>query len=97
MNSGQIDGFAILVLLISLLLLPNFKKIALILFGVSLSIKQIGIFMLPVYLLLSSDLTKPFFWNLRQGIRDLLYISIVPCIICLPFFIWDAKGLYECP
>lgn len=93
MNSGQIDSLAILLLLLSLLLLPSRKNFALVLFGASLSIKQIGIFMLPVFILLSSDLAKPFLWNVRQGFRDLFYISIVPFILCLPFLISDAQGV----
>jgi hypothetical protein len=49
--------------------------------------------MLPVYLLLESDLHKPLIWNLREGVKNLLYIAALPLLICLPFLIWDAKGL----
>lgn len=93
MNSGQIDALAILLLLISLWLLPTSKRAALIVFGASLSIKQIGIFMLPVYLLLFSDAQQPLPTILRQWLRDLLFVAVIPFLVCLPFLIWDASGL----
>src|ERR1700736_43535 len=93
MRSGQIDALAIAILLVSIWILPRCKRTGLILFGASLSIKQIGIFMLPVYLLLESDLHQPLMWNLREGVKNLLYIAALPFLICLPFLIWDAKGL----
>ncbi len=93
MNSGQIDAVAIAILLVSIWILPRCKRTALILFGASLSIKQIGIFMLPVYLLLESDLHKPFMWNLGQGVKNLLYMAAFPLLTCLPFIIWDARGM----
>jgi hypothetical protein len=93
MNSGQIDALAIAILLASMWILPRCKRTALILFGASLSIKQIGIFMLPLYLFLEGDLHKPLMWNLGQGVKNILYIAAIPLLVCLPFLIWDAKGL----
>ena len=93
MNSGQIDPLAILFLLASLLTLSRYRKLALVLFGLSLSVKQIGVFMLPVYLLIDADLSKPLLWNFKKGLNNFLYLAIVPFLLCLPFLIWDAKGL----
>ena len=93
MNSGQIDGLAILILLISLFALPKYRKLALILFGASLSIKQIGIFMLPVYLLQNIDVSRHFTVHIKKILIDLLYVALVPLLLCLPFLFWDAKGL----
>jgi hypothetical protein len=93
-NAGQIDALPIAILLVSMWILPRYKRTSLILFGASLSIKQIGIFMLPVYLLLESDLDKPLMWNFGQGVKNLLYIAALPLLICLPFLIWDARGLF---
>lgn len=94
MNSGQIDSLAILLLLGSLLMIENYNKTALMLFGASLAVKQIGVFVLPVYLLYNSDLSRPLLWNIRNSARNLLWIALVPLLLCLPFIIWDAKGLF---
>jgi hypothetical protein len=93
MYPSYIDALAIALLLVSMLMLPRFKRTSMIVFGASLAIKQIGIFVLPVYLLLESDTRKPLMWNLREGAINLFYVALIPFLVCLPFLIWDAKGL----
>ncbi len=95
MNSGQIDILTMLILISSLLLLDSRKTLALILFGLSLSIKQIGIFMLPVFLLYNMDLKRPLADNAKKLVLDLCYISIIPLLTCLPFLIWDFTGFVK--
>ena len=94
MNSGQIDALAILLLLISLLVLEKHKKLALLLFGASLAVKQIGVFILPVYLLYNSDLSRPLLWNIKNSAKNFFWIALLPFLLCLPFIIWDLKGLF---
>jgi uncharacterized membrane protein len=93
MNSGQIDLLTIMIVLLALLVLPHKRRLALVIFGASLSIKQIGIFMLPVFLLYCADLKAPWRETLRTGIYNLMAIALIPFLTSLPFLIWDAKGL----
>jgi hypothetical protein len=91
-RSGQIDSFALMFLVISLLLWDRHKTGSLIVYGLSLSIKQIGIFALPIYLALLWDHSKPLKENFRATIHHLSLIALFPVIFSFPFLVWDPKS-----
>jgi len=88
---ADIDFIPIFFLIISLLLLQKRKWLSLILFSISLAIKQIGIFLLPLYLI--------WIWQLahKNAIKRVLLASFViisiPLLTSIPFIFWSAQSL----
>lgn len=87
----HLEFAAIFFLLLSLILLSERPRLALLAFSISLGIKQIAIFLLPVYLI--------YLWNkgdhanrLREVGQGCLIILSVPVLTSLPFLIWNAEG-----
>jgi hypothetical protein len=90
----NIDFLAILPLLASLLLIDRHRRVSLLLFGLSLAIKQVGIFLVPLYLVWA--------WNesdgrarLRQTLIAAMWIAIIPVLVSLPFFIWGPTAFVK--
>ena len=90
----HLEFAAIFFLLLSLVLLSERTKLALLAFGISLGIKQIAIFLLPLYLI--------YLWSHgTQGKRaqalgtGFLIILSVPALTSLPFLIWNAEGFWN--
>lgn len=90
--AGQIDVLAILLVVLSLLAIERSRVRAWLLFGVSLAIKQIGIFILPLYLLFHWRRGVGVFANVREALRCLMWIALVPSLLIAPFLLWDASG-----
>jgi len=89
MKIAHIDFLALLFIVWSLLELGKRERLALLLFGISLAFKQIGIFMIPLYLV--------HFWMKANGnwkylINRTLWMALIPFILSLPFLIWDGSG-----
>ena len=86
----HMDFIPLFVLLLSLSFVPRRFPLACILFGVSLAIKQIGIFALPLYLIWSWQMAR------EDRVKHLLTASalilVVPLVVSLPFLIWNAEG-----
>ncbi len=93
MAIGHIDFIPLFFLLASLLLFDRHRRLALLLFGLSLSIKQIAIFMVPLYLLWvwQEAAPKPG-ERARRVAQAVLLISILPVLASLPFLVWNAEG-----
>lgn len=89
---GQIGFISIFFLTLSLLLLPKRFWLAVVVFSVSLAIKQVGIFIVPLYLVYA--------WHRfpNQRIRQLcitcLVIASVPVITLLPFILDSPRGVF---
>ncbi len=87
----QIDILAIFLIVLSLTFLSKKKVIlSLLLMGTSLAVKQIGIVMLPLYLL-GLFRMKGETRTIRQ-LSCFLWVLIVPFMVSLPFLIWNFKG-----
>ena len=86
---SQFDFLPILFMLLSLTMIEkNFKR-SLLLFGISLSFKQIGIFLVPIYILFAYKQLND--W--RKALKvSFLYGGIIPFVASLPFLIWDTNG-----
>ncbi len=90
---AHLDFIPIFFLILSLMMFQKNKYRSFILFGLSLSFKQIAIFVLPLYLI--------WVWQSSEGnkfkdtlIAVLLIISI-SMITSLPFIVWNAEGLLK--
>lgn len=91
---GHIEPFAVFFLVASLLILRRRPLVAYCLFGISLAIKQIAIFVLPVFLIWS--------WHSNHGLRPGLRlrkvllaglaIGFIPFLLSLPFIVANPEG-----
>ncbi len=89
----HIEFIALFLLLLSLILLPRKTYLAFILFGCSLAIKQVAIFLLPLYLIWAWQLAEEN--KLKEVITALFYIALIPSILSLPFILWNAEGFFK--
>jgi hypothetical protein len=92
MSIVHLDFLAIFFLVASLVAFPKNKWLAFLLYGLSLALKQIGIFILPLYLIwvwLSVDKDR-----VKEILKASLLIGIIPFIASIPFLIWNAKGFF---
>ncbi|NER29996.1 MAG: hypothetical protein F6J89_20845 [Symploca sp. SIO1C4] len=90
---AHIDFVGLFFLLFSLAIFHKHKRLSFLLFGLSLSLKQIAIFLLPLYLIWTwqeSEKNK-----LESTVKSLLLILIIPIITSLPFIIWNAEGFFK--
>ncbi len=87
----NLDFVPLFFLLISLELFPRNKWLSLFLFSMSLGVKQIAIFVTPLYLI--------WIWQSSKGnrVKDLLLgaavIASVPFISSIPFLLWSPRAL----
>lgn len=88
--NGQIDLLPVFCLVASLLLFRTHRRLSFLLLGVSLALKHIGIFVVPLYLIWVWQASEQ--RRLRQVVRAAIWIAAVPTIISLPFVIWNAES-----
>ncbi|HPR33551.1 MAG TPA: hypothetical protein PLK12_15735 [Prolixibacteraceae bacterium] len=89
---AQIDFLAIFFLLLALIYSEKRLKLALLFFGISLAVKQIAIFLVPLFFLIV--LRQKHDWKKALGV-SLLYGGLVPFVTSLPFLIWDPIGFLK--
>ena len=91
----HIEFIAIFFLLLSLTLLPKNARLSFLFFGASLAVKQIAIFMIPLYLIWAWQLSK----NKEQTIKNFGTLSFlmasIPFLVSLPFLIWNLEGFVK--
>ncbi|HEY9642422.1 MAG TPA: hypothetical protein V6C57_18190 [Coleofasciculaceae cyanobacterium] len=87
---AQIDFIPICLLVLSLLIFYQHKWASLLLFSLSLGVKQIAIFMVPLYLIWVWQSTS------KDQLKTLLLaaaaIASIPLLTSLPFIIWNAES-----
>jgi hypothetical protein len=88
----HIEFAAIFFLLLSLVLFPKKKHASLILYSVSLGIKQIGIFLLPVYLIYYCRQRTASDPLMKTALLGSALILSIPFITSIPFLLWNAEG-----
>lgn len=87
------DPLALLALVASVVLLNRRRVPALLLFGISLGVKQVGIFLFPLYLIWVCQ--SPNKNNPKMLLSTALIILSIPILISLPFFIWNPEGFVK--
>ena len=87
---SHIDFIPLFILMISLTILPRRFYLACLLFGLSLAIKQIAIFALPVYLIWSLRTNRQN--KLKHTLVTLVLITAIPLLVSAPFLIWNSEG-----
>ena len=87
---AHLDFIPIFLLIASLGLFRKQRWASLLLFSVSLGIKQISIFLIPLYLVWTWQAAGRD--RVRQTLLALGIIASVPILTSLPFLIWNAEG-----
>lgn len=87
---GHLDFLPIFFLLLSLLLLRQRPTAAFVLYGLSLSFKQIGIFVAPLYLIWAWQAAPA--GREKAVLRAAILIGLAPLVTSLPFLLWNASG-----
>jgi uncharacterized membrane protein len=83
------ESLPIFFLLLSVLVFPKRPRTALLLFGVSLALKQIAVFAAPLYLVWVWRDSKG---SLRRVLSAAAALAAIPLLLSLPFLIWNAEG-----
>jgi hypothetical protein len=89
---ADLDFVPIFLLIASLGLFRKHRLAALVLFSLSLSIKQIGIFLAPLYLVWTWQAVEVRRDRLKQTLLAALIIACIPFLTSLPFLSWNAEG-----
>jgi len=88
---ANIDFVPLFFLLLSMYWFDRRQNWSLLLFGLSLGLKQIGIFMLPVYLI--------WVWqreaSLKRLLVALLLVSAITLVAAAPFVVWNPAGFVK--
>jgi len=88
------DPPALLAFALSLILYQRRSRAACLVFGLSLAIKHLALFVAPLFVI----------WEYRRGARDdaarravvaLLLILAIPAVLSLPFFVWSPEGFVK--
>ncbi len=87
---AHLDFLPLLLFMLSLGFVRRRFSLACFIFGVSLAVKQIAIFALPLYLIWSwqSGSEK----RVRPLVKASVLIATVPLLTSIPFLIWNAEG-----
>jgi len=90
---GKLDFIAIFFLLLSLIVFRKYRWGSLFLFSLSLAMKGLAIFLVPLYLI--------WFWqSLPKASRKSLFLAFlaimsIPLLTSLPFIFWNAEGFFR--
>lgn len=89
---AHVDFLPILCLLGSLLLFETRRRVSLLLFGLSLALKQIAVFVTPLYLVWTWREAREPTTRLPETARAAGWIALVPGLVSLPFLAWNAEA-----
>jgi uncharacterized membrane protein len=88
---AQIDFLAILPLIISVALFPRRRYLSLLLLSLSIGVKQIGLFLVPLYLIWIWRETAP--GKLKHALIAVALVASIPVLTSVPFLIWNPQAL----
>lgn len=86
-----LDFIPISLMILSLGLFERYRKTSLLLYSFSLAIKQIAIFLAPLYLIWEYQRTRSITKTILAG----LWIVSIPLFASLPFLFWNAEGFIK--
>jgi uncharacterized membrane protein len=78
-------------MVLSLGLFEKYRRTSLLLFGFSLAIKQIAIFLIPLYLIWEYQQSRSWQKVFVAG----LWMAGIPLLASIPFLIWNAEGFIK--
>jgi hypothetical protein len=90
---AHLDFIAIALLIASLGLFFRHRRASLLLFSLSLGVKQIAIFLAPLYLIWTWHTARQD--RLKQTLQAGALIASIPTLVSLPFLAWDAAGFIK--
>ena len=90
-STVALDFIPILLMVLSLALFHRYRRTSLLLYGLSLAIKQIAIFLAPLYLIWEYQQTR----SIRKTIIAGLWIVGIPLLVSLPFMFWNLEGFLK--
>lgn len=93
--TANLDYIPIFFALAALLIFPRKKWLSLLLFSLSLALKQIGIFMAPLFVIWVFQQEQGWPQKIRQALVASGIIASVPLLSSLPFLFWNAEGLIK--
>jgi len=86
-----LDFIPIFLMVVSLGMFDKYRKTSLLLFSFSLAIKQIAIFMMPLYLIWEYLESRSF----KRSIITGLWIISIPLLSSIPFLFWNSEGFIK--
>ena len=89
-QTADIDFIPLFLLLLSLYLFPRHRITSFLLLGVSLGVKQMGIFLVSLYLIWSWQAGGEH--RSRAAITAAIWIAAIPLLTSLPFLAWNSEG-----
>jgi len=92
LSTANTDFLPIALLVLSLHLLDKNIRVSLLLFSISLSLKHIGILLLPIFILYLYPQRNSFKQTI---ILSLAYICSIPFLLSLPFLLWDPVSFFK--
>jgi hypothetical protein len=90
-STVALDFIPILLMVLSLGLFDRYRKTSLVLYSFSLAIKQIAIFLAPLYLIWEYQQTH----SIRKTIVAGLWIVSIPLLASMPFLFWNMEGFIK--
>ena len=91
---SEIDFLPLLILILALIGIKKGKSSSYLLFGLSLCIKQMGIFLVPLTAIWAwKDGRQPN--NFALVVKRIGLVALIPTILILPFLVWDAEGFFR--
>jgi hypothetical protein len=93
-QARYMDIIPIFLLVLALHLLPRRRWLALFIFSLSLALKQMGIFLLPLFLIEIWNNSAKKYPFIQVGFAGLAIASL-PILSSMPMMIWDLKGFAE--
>lgn len=88
---GHVDFMALFFLVLSVVLVRKYWRSSLLLLGVSLAIKQVAVFIVPLYLIIAWSRNAPYRW--RAVTVSMMLICVIPFAVSLPFLLDQPKAM----
>jgi glycosyltransferase involved in cell wall biosynthesis len=88
--SADLDFLPIFLVTLSLIVFPSSYLLSGLLFGLSLSLKQIAIFLIPLYLIWAWKASPS--RRVNAVVNMSTAVAFFPIVTSLPFLIWSAEG-----
>jgi hypothetical protein len=90
-ESVALDFIPILLLVLALGLFDKYRRISLLLYSFSLAIKQIAVFLVPLFMIWEYQQTR----SIKKTILAGLWIISIPLFASIPFLFWNFEGFMK--